>query len=101
MQGWGFWQDQVSASPTPLNMAFLFRVQGAIQLVLSPFSAGIITYVTVDTVCLWEEVSSGSSYTAILNHSYKFFKKALNLQFLYCDSPQNVTFPKPIQFIIT
>ena len=34
---------------------------------------GIIPYVVVDLLCLWKEVSSGSSYATILNPPSQFF----------------------------
>ena len=73
MQGWSFGQDHVFDSPTPLIVALFSLVEGTIQLLLSSFSGGIITYVAVDLVCLWEEVSSESYYTTILDHPHKIF----------------------------
>ena len=35
--------------------------------VFRSFSEGIVPYVAVDLVCPWEEVSSGSSYAALLD----------------------------------
>ena len=40
---------------------------GIAQLVFGYVPEETIPYVAVDLVCLWEEVSSGSSYVAILN----------------------------------
>lgn len=39
----------------------------AVQLVLKFFPEGIVSYVAEDLLCLWEEVSSGSSCATILN----------------------------------
>lgn len=64
----GLWQDCVSASPTCLHVgcprssvcrSCLASVWGL------GFSQEIIPY--VDSVCLWEKVSSGSFYVTILN----------------------------------
>lgn len=38
------------------------------DLVFRSFSEGTLSYVAIDLLCLWEEGSSVSSYTAILNH---------------------------------
>lgn len=39
-----------------------------IHLALSSSSREIVLYMDIYSVCLWERVSSGSSYTAILDH---------------------------------
>lgn len=39
------------------------------QLVPEFLSGRIVLYVAVDPVCLWEGVSSGPSYVAILNQN--------------------------------
>ena len=43
---------------------------GVSQLVLWFLSEEIVLYVAVYSVCLWEEVSSGSSYFTMLNHNF-------------------------------
>lgn len=45
---------------------FLYCCEGAIQLASGSFSERIVLYVAVDWLCLWEEVSSGFFYAAIL-----------------------------------
>jgi len=58
----------LSASFTHLDVALLsLVVERVVQLVFSSFQAGLIPYVAVDLVWLWEEVSSESSYAAILD----------------------------------
>lgn len=47
---------------------FLYCCEGAIQLVFRSFSERIVLYVAVDLLCLWEEVSSGFFYAAILKN---------------------------------
>lgn len=42
---------------------------GVAQLVSGFLPEGIIPYVAVDLVCLWEKVSSGASYIPEPNHS--------------------------------
>lgn len=44
---------------------FITYCEGTIQLVCKSLSEGIFPYVVADSVCPWEEVSSGSSYGAI------------------------------------
>lgn len=51
----------------------IFCWGGTVYLVFISFSEEIVPYVTVDFVCLWEGVSSGSSYTAILDHPLLVF----------------------------
>lgn len=57
---------KISASPTHLNDPFILCC-GAVQLVLMFFSEGIVSHVAIDLLCLWEEVSSGSSCATIWN----------------------------------
>ena len=58
----------VSASPTPLSMVPLYFVVQ--ELFSQPCSSGgIALYIGIHLVCLWEEKSSESSYTAILDPS--------------------------------
>ena len=66
-QGWGFWQDHDSDSPTHLNVALLSFVAEEPLASFQVFFRGIVLYVAIDLVCLWEKVSSRSSYTSILN----------------------------------
>lgn len=74
-QGWG---KTISLVLLPLScdLSILCCV-GAVLLVFRSFSEGIHPCATVDLVYLWEEVSSGSSYAAILSllspfHSMRF-----------------------------
>lgn len=68
-EGWDFRQDLISASYPSRDVVLLFLVvEEIVQLVFGSFSAGIISYVVVDLVCLLEEASSGSSYATILDH---------------------------------
>ena len=63
----------VPASPTCFNVVFsLFaRCVVVIQPAFRFFKEEIVPYVAVDSVCPWEEVSSGSSYVTILNWNSK------------------------------
>lgn len=64
----------MSASLTYLDVALLSLVEGAVQLAsFQFFFTGNDSYVAVDSVCLWEEVSSGSSYATILDHLLSFY----------------------------
>lgn len=76
------WWDCVSASLTHFNVAFFSFATcvGVAQLVFWPLSEEIVPCAAVDTVCLWDEVSSGSSYIAVLNHF-------LSLHFMFHFSP--------------
>lgn len=64
-----FWaRPCVSASFTHLDVALLsLVVERVVQLASSSFSAGFIPYVAINLAWLWEEVSSESSYAAILD----------------------------------
>lgn len=53
---------------TSLCGLFILSCGVAIQLVLMFFSDGTVPYVADCVLCLWEDMSSGSSYTALLNH---------------------------------
>lgn len=67
-----FWRDGISAFPTSLGVALLPSV---VKGPVSWFSEGIVLYVVVDSMCTWEEMSSGSSYATILDclgvHTFK------------------------------
>ena len=54
--------------PTHLDVFFLYILNciRAILLVFRSFSEKVVLYVVVVLLCLWEEVSSGSSYSTIL-----------------------------------
>lgn len=67
-QGWGFWQDHVSVSPTHLNLVFLPFAVKELFSVFSGLFQRIFLSAAVDLVCSWEQVSSCFSYTAILIH---------------------------------
>lgn len=62
------------------------------QLVLPPPPTSqpeeIFPYVDVDSVCLWEEVSSGSSYVVILNQNSNFCC-LMHSVWYSCNSRQN------------
>ena len=75
-QDWGLWQDCVSASPTHFIMRFFLPTQcvGVPQLVSEFLSEIILPYLTIDSLCPWEEVSSGTSYVAIWNWNQQFLK---------------------------
>lgn len=47
---------------------FILCCGQAVQLVSGSFSVGGVPYEALDLVCLWEEVSSGSCYTTIMDH---------------------------------
>lgn len=70
-----FLRDHVSAFPTNSMWSFyhlLWRTPAHLDFRL--FSEGNDPYVTVNLVCLWEVVSSGSSYAAILDSTPDTFK---------------------------
>ena len=73
--------------PTSMWPFFSFSTHvGVAQLVFRPFSEEIVACVAVDSVCPWEEVSSGSWWIAILSH-------LLRLHFMFHFSP-SFPFPK-------
>ena len=43
------------------------------------FLRGIVPYLAIDLVCLWEEVSSGYSHVTILNQNLLSYQKLLPL----------------------
>lgn len=53
--------DFISASPTHFTVAILPFVVRELFSQFSGLSEGIVLYVVADSVCLWEEMSSGSS----------------------------------------
>ena len=65
--GWYLWWDCVSVSPTHLDVGIFFFscYVGVTQLDLGSLSEEIVLYVLVDSVCPWQEVSSGSSCVII------------------------------------
>lgn len=66
----GVYGEMVPQPLLPASMWVFFSfVQngGATQLVLGFFHEEIVPYVAVDSVCLCEEVSSGSRYVTTLN----------------------------------
>lgn len=67
--GWGLWRDCVSASLFHCVVFFLFtHSEGVVaQQIFGFLSEEPVPYVAADWVCLWEKVSSGSSFTATLN----------------------------------
>lgn len=50
---------------------FIICCEGAVRLIFRFFSKWIVPFVATNLLCLWEEVSLASSYTAILDHSFK------------------------------
>lgn len=61
------WLDHISVPPTLLNVAFfsIFSCKKYLLLIFMSFSE-IVLYVVVVFMCLWKEVSWGSSYSTIL-----------------------------------
>ena len=59
----GVYRKTVSASPTWFDVRFFSFILcvGVAHLVIGFLSKHIVLYVTVDYMCLWEEVSSGPS----------------------------------------
>lgn len=58
----------VSDSPTlPDTSLLFFYYGGTVHLLLRSFSRKIISYVGINLLYPWEEMSSGSSYMVILN----------------------------------
>lgn len=76
LQDWGLRQDCVSASPTRFTVWFFLPTQclGVPQLLSEFLSELILPYLTIDSLCPWEEVSSGTSYVAIWNRNQQFLK---------------------------
>lgn len=60
-----FWWDPTSS--TPFRCCH-FSCEALFGPVVKSFSEKIPTYVVVNVLCLWEEVSVGSSYTTIFSH---------------------------------
>ena len=58
---------EISASPTHLTVALLSFVVEQLFSSLVFFRREVFSYTAVDVLCLWEEVSSGSSCATILN----------------------------------
>lgn len=75
--GGGDFAEFDSASPTHFD-EFSFSLTcyaGAAQLGFFFFLRGYCSICSTDSVCLWTEVSSGSSYIVILNqNSHSYFK---------------------------
>ena len=72
--GNGVYGESVSPFPTHLDVGdvciFSFaQCIGATQRVSGSLSEGIALCIAVDSVCLWEEMSSGSSYVTILDQN--------------------------------
>lgn len=64
----GVFGKTVSSSPyLPLWGTFTVYCEGTVQLAFRSFSERIVPYVVVDSVCSWEELSSGSSCTTNLD----------------------------------
>lgn len=72
--GWGLWWDCVSAS-THFNVVFFSFWCGVVAQLVSKFlSYLIVSYITIDLLCPWEEVSSRASYVTILTWNQQFLK---------------------------
>lgn len=70
---WGLQQDCLSIS-YPLKCGFFSFAQcvGIAELVFRVFFPEEIgPHLAIDSVCLWEEVSSGSSYLPVLNQNFE------------------------------
>ena len=69
---WNFQQDCVSFAPPVSIRGFLdCPLRRSLSAIILWFlSEEIFLYVAVHLVCLWEEVSSGSSYFTILNQNF-------------------------------
>lgn len=68
--------DHISASPTLLGAVPCCG--GFVHSFSRSPSKGIIPYAPVDILCLWEEVSSGFFYTAILHWNPEYLLVSLN-----------------------
>lgn len=66
-----FWQQCVSASSTCFIVGFFSSVQGVgvISLVFGLPSGRILLYVSVNSLCLWEEMTSRNSYIVIVDQN--------------------------------
>lgn len=80
----GFWVPSplwvaAPAFPTCFNaVSLLFtRCEGVTPPVFRFFSEEIVPYIAINSVCLWQEVSLGSSYVAILNRNLVFLTVAI------------------------
>lgn len=66
--GGGVFGDTASLPLLPVSVwSFSLCYGGAVQLVFRSFSEEIDPHVAAGLVCPWEDMSSGSQYTAILN----------------------------------
>ena len=59
--------EPVTLPLLPVSMLFIVCSRGSVHLIFRSLLEGIILNVIVGFLCLWEEVSLGSSFTAILN----------------------------------
>ena len=66
---------------------FIIHCEGAVHLAFRSFSGWIVPYVAVDSVYAWEEVSSRSSYAAILD--LKWAAGILNINIINSTIPHN------------
>lgn len=75
---WSFFLDMI----IPLYLCFSYPSQccpftlccgNSVHSIFRPFPEGIIPYVVVDLLCLWEEVTSGTSYAAICSSLVDLF----------------------------
>lgn len=67
-QGWGLGKDDAFASPTYLNAAPLFFVVAGFSAHFQVLPRESCSICSCGLLCTWEEVSSGSFYTAFLYH---------------------------------
>lgn len=68
-RGGDFGKTPIPVSYPSQCESFLFEWTAALQLAFSSFSDGIVSYVAVDSMYMWEPVSSESSYVMIWNCS--------------------------------
>lgn len=74
--------NTVSPSLLPISMQFLSLLCRGCSLSLSFSSGGITLSFGIDLMCLWEEVSSGPSYTIILGLSFYIMQLPLSVFFI-------------------
>ena len=69
--GWGGWQDHISTPPVHLKVALSSSadVKERFSWFSGSCSESIVPCVALDSVGLWEEVNSVSSYVPLLDHT--------------------------------
>lgn len=81
MLGVGFHGCHISIFLTHFCMVPLYAE--ALQSALTSSLGGIALYVGVDSVYLWEEMGSGSSYDAVLDLPLRLIFFMCNIKFTY------------------